>query len=220
MSRNAVYGQHKIVAAGHAAAIGGIDGTLGNAGPHVHTVGGIHAVQIALVHIIVAAGKGFLGRLEQKLHVAAKLAFDIFQQLGSAQQHGGVAVMPAGVHYAGVLAGIVHTAVFYGGQGVNVGAQQHGFAGLCALDMANTAVVIRKSSHGNAQLFQLGNQILCGFGFLKAQLGMAVQPVAMLGNLGLKGTGRLFEIHKTISCFVDDSAYTKERPGTPDRSFS
>jgi hypothetical protein len=46
--------------------------------------------------------------------------------LGRRQQHGGVAVVAAGVHLAGVLAGMREAVELLHGQGVHVGAQADG----------------------------------------------------------------------------------------------
>ena len=54
--------------------------------------------------------------------------FGFGQLLGRSQQHGGVAIMAAGMHGARMLAGIRFLGFFLNGQGIHVGAQSDAFA--------------------------------------------------------------------------------------------
>ena len=66
-----------------------------------HHVAG-EAVEQPFLHHHLAAAAVLLGRLEDEMHRAVEVA-GFGQVAGGAQQHGGVAVMAAGMHHAGVL---------------------------------------------------------------------------------------------------------------------
>ncbi len=66
------------------------------------------------------------------MHGAGKVAL-LAQQVRRAQQHGGVAVVAAGVHLAGVAAGVGQAGGFGKGQGIHVGPQAHAGPGCAAL---------------------------------------------------------------------------------------
>jgi hypothetical protein len=78
----------------------------------------------------------FLGGLEDEAHRAVKPSL-LSQQFGSSEQHGGVAVMAAGVHRARVLRPIVPRALFGDAQGVHVGPERDGPIAAAAFERAN-----------------------------------------------------------------------------------
>ncbi|KAG0928829.1 hypothetical protein G6F31_017575 [Rhizopus arrhizus] len=73
-------------------------------------------------HGACAGITAFFGGLEDQVDGAVEIAV-ARQVLGRAQQHGGVAIMAAGVHHARVLAGVRELVRFLHGQRVHVGAQ-------------------------------------------------------------------------------------------------
>ena len=97
---------------------------LRQAGPVVQAVDRLHreTLEQALLHHHPAAALVFFGRLEDQYHGAVK-ASGFGQVLGGPQQHGGVAVVAAGVHAARV-AGAMGKGVGLGDrQGIHVGPQ-------------------------------------------------------------------------------------------------
>ena len=68
-----------------------------------------------------------LRRLKNQVNSALEV-FGFGQLLGRSQQHGGVAIMSAGMHGARMLAGIRFLGFFLNGQGVHVGAQCNALA--------------------------------------------------------------------------------------------
>ena len=92
--------------------------------PIVHTVdlADGECLHHAVLHHEVAAAAAFFRRLENHRDSASKIA-GFGQIFGRAEQHGGVAVVPAGVHEAGVLGGPGLAAGLRDWQRVHVGAQ-------------------------------------------------------------------------------------------------
>ena len=98
----------------------------------------VHAVDLldaeALHHAVLdhraAAAAAFLGRLEDDHGGAVEIA-RLGEVLRGAQQHGGVAVMAAGVHLAGRLGGVGQAGRLVDRQRVHVGAQADHLAARC-----------------------------------------------------------------------------------------
>ena len=67
----------------------------------------------------------FLGRLEDEVHRAVKIAM-LGQVLRCRQQHGGVAIMAAGMHFPGVATGMGKGVELLHRQGIHVGPQANG----------------------------------------------------------------------------------------------
>ena len=76
------------------------------------------------------AGAAFFGRLENQVDGAVEIAVR-GQVVRRAQQHGGVAVVAAGVHLAGVARRVGKAVDFLHGQRVHVGAQADGARSNC-----------------------------------------------------------------------------------------
>ena len=80
--------------------------------------------QSVLDHLAGAAAAFFSG-LKNQVHRAIKIA--VFGKvLGGCQQHGRVAIVSAGVHFPGVLAGMLEGVELLHGQSIHVGAQTNG----------------------------------------------------------------------------------------------
>ena len=110
--------------------------------PVVHAKHGIHRelLEQAVLDHLARAAAALFGRLENQVHRAVKIAV-LGQVLRGGQQHGGVAVMAAGVHLAGVLAGVGKGVELLHRQGVHVGPQANGACGCAVLTMPTTPVV-------------------------------------------------------------------------------
>jgi hypothetical protein len=71
------------------------------------------------------AAAAFFGGLKNQVDRAVKIALGC-QVLGGCQQGGGVAVVAAGVHLAGVFAGVLKGVELLHGQRIHVSAQANG----------------------------------------------------------------------------------------------
>ncbi len=124
------------------------------------------------------------------------------QQVRRAQQHGGVAVVAAGVHLAGVAAGVGQAGGFGKGQGIHVGPQAHAGAGVrgaktLAVDAGDQAGGAQPLVYGQPQRVQVGGHLAGGALFLVAQFRVAVQIAAQLHQGGQVG-GEGGRHHKKI----------------------
>ena len=101
------------------------DAAAGRHRPHVQAEDARYrrVLQGAFVAHAPATGAALLGRLEEQLDRTPQLRFPRLEQSGGAQQHGGMAVVAAGMHDPVDLAGEVQAATLLDGQGVHVGAQ-------------------------------------------------------------------------------------------------
>ena len=140
----------------------------------MHPHGGVRAVQIAVVAVIVHTREGLLRRLEQKLHGALKLRPLLPQKLRRAQKHGRVAVVAAGVHHARVNTLKLHAAVLLDGKSVDIRPEHHGAPRRSALDGGDAARIVVKGLHRDPQLLKTPHQIGRGLVLLKGELGVTV----------------------------------------------
>ena len=99
------------------------------------------------------------------------------EELCRAQQHGGVAVVAAGVHGA-VLGGVGQAGVFPDGQGVDVRPEQHGFAWLSAHEVGHQAGVALEPGDGDAEGGKLRRDVLGGLVFTETQLRVLMKMAA------------------------------------------
>ncbi len=132
----------------------------------------------------LAAGAAFLGRLEDHDHGAVEIA-GLGEMLGRAQQHGGVAVMAAGVHHARVLGSEGHARSLQDRQRIHVGTQADGLAGghVAAADHADHAGA---ADAGDDLVAAEGAQLIGddagGAMHLVEQFGVLVEIVAPSGH--------------------------------------
>lgn len=116
-------------------------------------------------------------RLENQAHRACKGFAAGHQDFGRAHQHGGMGVMPAGMHHARHLRGKGKPCPLSDAQGVDVGAQGHPRAGSSPLNLRNQAGRLGQPV-GDAKSVHLGRQAACGFKFLHAGFRVLVQCAA------------------------------------------
>ena len=102
--------------------------------------------------------------------------------MSRSQQHGGVAIVAAGMHLSRVHAGVGKGVRLLHGQGVHVGTQANSPCGRARLDDAHHAGGAQAPVDGNAPFGQLGRHHVGGAHFLKAKLGVGVQVAAYGGN--------------------------------------
>ena len=176
------------VARGHHGAAARGDGTERKFRPAVECVDLLHlradaaAVERAFLDHALAAGAAFFGGLEDERHrprerVACRQARE---NAGGAEQDGGVAVMPAGVHAVGGARGPGAAAAFLDRECIDVGAQRNG-AWAAAGDVCQDAGAARHACHvRDAGVGQLAEHHAAGADFLVADLRMHVEVVADL----------------------------------------
>ena len=128
----------------------------------------------------------FFGRLEDEVHRAVEVAV-LGEVLRSGEQHGGVAVVAAGVHLARVLAGVGKGVVLLHGQGIDVGAQADGPAALAAIAAVHDAHHpggAQPPVNGNAPFGELVRHHVGGAHLFEAQLGVGMDVPAHGGDAG------------------------------------
>jgi tetratricopeptide (TPR) repeat protein len=161
----------------------------GQAGHGVHAVDGVarEAFEQSVIEHGHGAAAAFLGGLEDQVDGAGEIRV-LLQRTGGAEEHGGVAVMPAGVHDGDVVARVVlggrfadirHRADLAHGQPVKIRAHEHRFARPILQNTHDT-----KSSdlfrHFKAQRSKLLRHALARFLLMKRQFGMRVQMLVKL----------------------------------------
>ena len=107
------------------------------------------------------------------------------QVLGRAQQHGGVAVMAAGMHHALGRAAIRDVVQFLDRQGIHVGAQADGAVAGAVAQHAHHAGDADAAMHLDAPGFELAGDDLGGAMFGHAEFGMGVEILPDGGQFGM-----------------------------------
>ena len=202
MSGLAFHLNGEAVAAGHEVAGGESDarGVIG--APDMHAVNGVHTVQRMLLHHLQSAHGGLLRRLEHQAHIAGKLVLHLVEDLGGAQQHGHVVVMAAGMHLALVVGGEGQAGLLLDRQGVNIGAQRHGLAGLAAVNGGGQAVAgLQLVNVGDAQCLQILLQMGAGVLLLAGELRAGVIIPAAINDVIVVLFRKSFDIHNTHDPF-------------------
>ncbi len=144
-----------------------------------------HAVPIIASH----AAETFLGRLEHQLHRAGKLWRQLLQHRGDAEQRGGVDVVAAGMHQAGLRAGERQAGLLLDRQRVHVGADRQHRARAAALDQADDAGLADAGLVGDAETGQFARDHAGGADLLEAELGVGVDIAADLDQPGFDALG-------------------------------
>ena len=137
--------------------------------------------------ITCAAAAAFLGRLEDEVGGAVEVA-RLGEVARRAEQHGGVAVVAAGVHAAGVRRACAEAAGLVHRQAVHVGAQADAAAagGLSALDDADHAGLREAAMDFDAPGLRACSATRSEVRFSsKRELGVGVDVAADLGQLGV-----------------------------------
>ena len=134
--------------------------------------------------------QALLGGLEDEVDGAVE-GPGFRQVLSRAQQHRGVAVMAAGMHQAGVLAGVRQVGRLLDRQGVHVGAQADGGLAVAVAQHADHAGLADAAMHLDAPFLQLlGHQVGRAV-FLHADFRMGVDVAPYGGEFRLIGTGKV-----------------------------
>ena len=114
----------------------------------------------------------------------------------SRQQHGGVAIVAASVHLAGMLAGMGKRVGFVHGQGVHVGTQADAALAGAVFDEADHAGGAHAAVHFDAPTAELGGHQIGGAVFLKTQFRMGVNVAAQGHHAGGFGGDRVEQFHR------------------------
>ena len=150
----------------------------------------------AVIHHGLGASASFFGWLEDQVHRAVKVGL-LSQGGGSAQQHGGVAVVAAGMHAALVLADVPEGVDFRDGQGIHVGADADAAAGVVlaaalAVDAGDDASLAQATMHGQAQGREVCGDLVAGAVLFVFELRIGVQVAAK--------TEQRTEVRSDIGC--------------------
>ncbi|MNF99035.1 hypothetical protein D3C84_819200 [compost metagenome] len=140
------------------------------------------------------AAQGFLGGLEDQVEGAVELA-RLGQVAGSAEQDGGMAVMAAGVHLAGIAAGVGHAAFFLDRQGVHVRADADAAVATAVLEGTDDARAADTLEDLITPLAQVAGHQLAGDVLLETELGVLVDPSPNLREFILPGQYLWDQLH-------------------------
>jgi hypothetical protein len=132
-----------------------------------------------VLHHFFRAAAAFFGGLENEMHGAGKIA-GLCEVTCSTQQHGGVAVMAAGMHLAGKFRFIGPVGHFRHGKRIHVGTQADAAGAVAHLQRGDHAGAAETAMHLQpGTLEKIGDDGAGSFLF-EAQFGMRVQVVAKL----------------------------------------
>jgi hypothetical protein len=186
---DAVHGGH------HRAGPGGDHAGPQPRGEHVQGVGGRRAPARGVEHPLGDHRGGavatLLPRLEHEHHVAGQLLAPPGQQMRGAGEHGGVQVVPAGVHHTVHRGRIVEAGALGQQQGVHVGPQQHRRAGPGAAEDRGDRGQLRAEPDLQRQPVEGGHNL-----FLRAR-----QVQADL-RFGMNGTPQPHQIVLQSACVI------------------
>ena len=173
------------------------------AGRHPRHV--VHAVDLAdaeaVEHAVLDHGLGacaaLFGRLEDHHRGAIEIAC-LGKVFGGAEKHGGVAVMAAGVHLAGVLRGVGLVGLLVDRKRVHIGAHADDLAAILALalDDADDARSSDAAQHlVDAEGFQFLLDDPGGAVNVVEKLRMFVEITTPAGDFGFQGCDALMRRH-------------------------
>ena len=139
----------------------------------------------------------FLGRLEDQVHRAVEGPV-LREMLGGRKQHGRVAVVAAGVHLAGVPAGVREGVVLGDRQRVDVGAQSDRTVRTAALHDADHSGGTEPAMDRDAPVCQGLRDHVGGAALLEAQLRVGMQVTADRGDGGTVGQDGFDQLHRAL----------------------
>jgi hypothetical protein len=138
----------------------------------------VHAVQRPILDHGFGAAEDFLGRLEQQADAACHVGRKAFQCRGNAQQGGGVHVVAAGMHDAGVFTCEGEARPLFDRQRIHVTADGEYRAGPTALDGADHAGAANAGLAGDPEAGKFARHHAGGALFLERQFRMGVKVTA------------------------------------------
>ena len=134
--------------------------------------------QQTVVQRFFGAVQDFLTCLEEQPDLALQTAFLLLEQFSSAQQHGCVAVVTAGVHTTFYTGRKWQTGLLVNWQGIHICTQQESFI---TVSDSGKDTAVTDALRLIAHLFQLLTDVGRGLGQVQSQFGVLVEPAAM-GN--------------------------------------
>jgi hypothetical protein len=146
-------------------------------------------VEQALLQRPGRATLALLARLEEEPDPAGQVAPVLGQQPGGADEHGGVGVVPAGVHDPVDLGGVVEAGVVGHGQGVHVGPQQDRRPRPAAVEVGHDRAQPLAGGDRERQPGQGVEHPGLGGRQVEAQLGAAVEVAAQRHHVVVQGAG-------------------------------
>jgi hypothetical protein len=159
------------------------------AGAVVHAEDGIagETLEQPVLQHFQCAADAFLGRLEDEVDGAVEVA-GFRQVFGGTQQHGRVAVVAAGVHAAGVLAGMGQSGCLQDRQRVHVGTQADRVLAVAIAQHADHTGFADAAMDLDAPFFQLARDHVRGAVFFQPELRVGVDVAANGGQFVLVKT--------------------------------
>jgi hypothetical protein len=140
------------------------------------------------------AAQPLLGRLEDEIDRAVEVA-----RLGEiarrTEQHGGVAVVTAGMHHAGLGRFVWQLVRFHDRQCVHVGAQPDRHRAVALAQHTDDTGATDCTVHLDAERFQLSCHDVRGAMLLEAELGVCVEILADRGQLRMIGLDAVERAH-------------------------
>ncbi len=188
----------------------GPDGPDRQPRPVVHPIHRRHgeAVHQPFLHHHPAAAGGFLGRLEDEIRRPVEpLRFGKIPC--RSQQHGGVAVMPAGMHLPRSGRFVRDVVGLMDRKGIHVGPQADRLiAAMAGAQHADHSRLRYAAMDLQPELFEFPRHEIAGPVFLEAQLRMSVKVPAPAGQLAMHRLDAVIDLH-WISRFFHGSVSVK-----------
>ena len=165
----------EFVAGGHAGT--GVNRHLSRVriAPHMKPEASGNAFERALLHHGLCALRRFFSRLEADAHRPVNLIPEFSEHFRRRKHHGDVAVMPAGMHHAVILARKGKPRVFRNRQRVNIGTDHEGLPREFPLHIAHDAGFKAAVTPLKPHLRQFFPNALTRFVFLRAHFGVGMK---------------------------------------------
>ena len=158
-----------------------------------------HLVEQARLNHLPAAAV-LLGGLEHQPDASGPGLLHLVEDGPHRQQVGGVDVVPAGVHHAGLFALKGQAGLLLDGQRVHIPSEEEELAGLSTVNGGDQAGLDGALHIGNAQAGQLPGDQCAGLKLLIGQLRVFMNPAAELDRVIRPAVYRFKQLLNTIHC--------------------
>ena len=168
----------------------------------MHAIDLIHREQLeeTVLDHLLAAALTFFGRLENQLYGAGEIT-GFGKVFGRAEQHRGVAVMAAGMHFSVILGAMLGRAFFLDRQRIHVGAQADGrTVAAIALDACHHTRTAEPPVYFKPHLRQPFRHEIRGFELLETKLRIGVDMAPPAGQFGVKIGDTIDDRHEVAPC--------------------
>ena len=146
-----------------------------------------------------SAAATFFGGLKNQHHGAVEVAV-LGQVLCGGQQHGGVTIVTAGVHFPGVATGMGKGVGLLDWQGIHVGTQTNAALAVAVSDDPHHPRGSHAPVHLNAPLGEFGGHQVRGALLLETQFGVGVDVAAQGHQAGGFGGNGVEQFHVSHLC--------------------